>query len=806
MKNIREELKNNRLYFDGGTGTVLQAMGLEPGTPPEQWNLTQPEKITQLHRAYVEAGSRILKTNTFGVNGDKYPNYAEYITAAIACAKAATEDREDVFIAFDMGPTGKLLKPLGDLDFEDAVTLFANNVKVAAELGVDCILIETMNDSYETKAAVLAAKENSDLPVFVTNAYDESGKLMTGADPATMIAMLEGMGVDALGMNCSFGPDRMLELLGEFTERATVPLIVNPNAGLPEVVDGKTVFNISAPEFGSYMEQMAKQGACVLGGCCGTTPEYIKETVARTRELPYVLPEKKEITAVTSYTHAVVVAEAPILIGERINPTGKPRLKEALRSGNYNYILREGQKQADAGAHILDVNVGLPEIEEEPVMKQAVQALQAVTDLPLQLDSSDAKVLGTAMRIYNGKALINSVNGEAESMDAVFPLVQKYGGTVIALTMDKGGIPETAEGRVAIAKRIIARAAEFGIGKKDIIVDPLCLTVSSDTGSALVTLEAVRQLKALGIKTSLGVSNISFGLPKREKINAVFFADALEQGLNCAIMNPFAQGMMDVYYAHCALHGLDAACLNYIGYADSQDAEPVKTTVPEEKDGLKKAVVSGMREDAVQAAKALLEQKDPIAVIDEEIIPALNEVGVAFEEKRAYLPQLLMSAEAASAAFEEIKRRIPAGAADTGKAVVLATVKGDIHDIGKNIVRVLLESYGFHVYDLGKDVEPEAVCACVKETGCKLVGLSALMTTTVPAMETTIRMLHEMDEEIQVMVGGAVLNPEYAEMIHADSYSPDAMGSVWFTKQYYEGVSVNKNRVNVDKSTQSKVK
>lgn len=806
MKNIREELKNNRLYFDGGTGTVLQAMGLEPGTPPEQWNLTQPEKITQLHRAYVEAGSRILKTNTFGVNGDKYPNYAEYITAAIACAKAATEDREDVFIAFDMGPTGKLLKPLGDLDFEDAVTLFANNVKVAAELGVDCILIETMNDSYETKAAVLAAKENSDLPVFVTNAYDESGKLMTGADPATMIAMLEGMGVDALGMNCSFGPDRMLELLGEFTERASVPLIVNPNAGLPEVVDGKTVFNISAPEFGSYMEQMAKQGACVLGGCCGTTPEYIKETVARTRELPYVLPEKKEITAVTSYTHAVVVAEAPILIGERINPTGKPRLKEALRSGNYNYILREGQKQADAGAHILDVNVGLPEIEEEPVMKQAVQALQAVTDLPLQLDSSDAKVLGTAMRIYNGKALINSVNGEAESMDAVFPLVQKYGGTVIALTMDKGGIPETAEGRVAIAKRIIARAAEFGIGKKDIIVDPLCLTVSSDTGSALVTLEAVRQLKALGIKTSLGVSNISFGLPKREKINAVFFADALEQGLNCAIMNPFAQGMMDVYYAHCALHGLDAACLNYIGYADSQDAEPVKTTVPEEKDGLKKAVVSGMREDAVQAAKALLEQKDPIAVIDEEIIPALNEVGVAFEEKRAYLPQLLMSAEAASAAFEEIKRRIPAGAADTGKAVVLATVKGDIHDIGKNIVRVLLESYGFHVYDLGKDVEPEAVCACVKETGCKLVGLSALMTTTVPAMETTIRMLHEMDEEIQVMVGGAVLNPEYAEMIHADSYSPDAMGSVWFTKQYYEGVSVNKNRVNVDKSTQSKVK
>ena len=787
MKNIREEIKTGRLYFDGGTGTVLQEMGLEAGTPPEVWNLSHPEKITALHRAYVEAGSRILKTNTFGVNKEKYENFDTYIQAAVACAKAAADGREDVYIAFDMGPTGRLLKPLGDLEFEDAVQLYAENVKVAAKLGVDCILIETMNDCYETKAAVLAAKENSDLPIFVTNAYDESGKLMTGASPAAMIAMLEGMGVDALGMNCSFGPDQMLPLVKEFLAKASVPVIVNPNAGLPEVENGKTVFNIGPDAFADYMAEMARQGACILGGCCGTTPEHIRKTVEKTQAIPYTLPEEKQQTVVSSYTHAVEVEDAPILIGERINPTGKPRLKEALREGNYGYILREGQRQAEAGVHILDVNVGLPEIEEEAVMKQAVISLQTVTDLPLQLDSSDAKVLESAMRVYNGKALINSVNGEASSMQAIFPLVKQYGGAVIALTMDKEGIPETAEGRVAIALRIIETAETFGIQKKDIIVDPLCLTISSDSNSAKVTLETVRLLKELGIKTSLGVSNISFGLPKREKINTTFFAEALKDGLNCAIMNPFSQGMMDVYYAHCALCGIDDACLNYIRYADAQETQPSAPAIGEAIT-LKKAIISGMREDAVRAAIALLKEKTPIAVIDEDVIPALNEIGVAFEEKRAYLPQLLMSAEAASAAFEEIKRKLPTMESDDKQAVVLATVKGDIHDIGKNIVKVLLESYGFHVYDLGKDVSPDALCDCVQKTGCKLVGLSALMTTTVPAMEESIQRLHAMDASVRVMVGGAVLNQEYADMIHADFYTPDAMGAVRYTKQFYDNI------------------
>ncbi len=783
---IQEAIQKKRLYFDGGTGTVLQSMGLPAGTPPEVWNLTCPEKITALHQAYLDAGSNIIKTNTFGVNRDKYPDFADYIEAAVSCAKAAAKGREDVYIAFDMGPSGRLLKPLGDLAFEDAVALFAENVKAAAALGVDCILIETMNDCYETKAAVLAAKENCTLPVFVTNAYDESGKLMTGADPAAMIAMLEGLGVDALGMNCSFGPDKMLKLLDEFITRTSLPIIVNPNAGLPKVVDGKTVFDISPTAFAMFMEEMAKSGACILGGCCGTTPEYIKETVAKTYHISYQLPKKQELTVVSSYTHAVTVAEEPILIGERINPTGKKRLKEALRNSDDTYLLKEGQRQAEAGVKILDVNVGLPEIDERAVMERVIPALQAVTDLPLQIDSSDAKVLESAMRIYNGKPLINSVDGKAESMDAVFPLIAKYGGAVIALTMDETGIPETAEGRVAIAQKIIKRAAEFGIEKKDIIVDPLCLTVSSDSQSAKVTLEAVRCLKELGIKTSLGVSNISFGLPEREKMNAVFFAQALSQGLSCAIMNPFSQRMMDVYYSHRALSGLDTGCLDYINYADSQKEIPAAAPLKTEKDGLKAAVIAGISQEAEVLATELLKTEAPLAIIDDQIIPALNEMGRAFEEKRAYLPQLLMSAEAATAAFEKIKEQLPTAAVNQEKAVILATVKGDIHDIGKNIVKVLLESYGFFVYDLGKDVEPEAVCDKVKETGCKLVGLSALMTTTVPAMEETVARLHAEDSSCCVMVGGAVLNQEYADMIHADSYSADAMGAVRFVKEFYK--------------------
>lgn len=782
--NLKELIYNKRLYFDGGTGTVLQSMGLQPQETPEIWNLTHPEKIIALHTAYLDAGCDIINANTFGINRDKYENYDELIHAAIDCAKTAIGTRTDKWIALDIGPSGRLLEPLGDFPFEEAVSLFKANIELAVKYGADCILIETMNDSYETKAAVLAAKEVCDLPIFVTNAYDESGKLMTGASPEAMVTLLEGLGVDAIGMNCSFGPDKMLELIDHFTACMSVPLIIAPNAGLPQVIDGKTCYNIDAPQFADYMEALTTKGACLLGGCCGTTPEYLRATIEKTQSLPYIVPEPKSLTCISSYSHAVVLSDQPLLIGERINPTGKSKLKEALRNGNMSYILGEGLRQAEKGVHILDVNVGLPEIDEVAMMKEAVTSLQAVTPLPLQLDSTNPEVLKQAMRVYNGKPLINSVNGEQESMDAIFPLVQKYGGAVIVLTMDKSGIPDTAKERVDLALSVMEYAKKYGIEKKDLIIDPLCLTVSSNSDSALVTLEAVRQLKELGFHTSLGVSNISFGLPKRDKINSAFFTNALEKGLSCAIMNPFSESMMDAYYAHRALHNLDTACQDYIRYADAAPTTakaPASTEAP----SLAQAILHGLKEDAVQCVLESLKKKQPLDIINEEIIPALNQIGRDFEEKRAYLPQLLMSAESASKAFEELKRFLPSASTSTKQAMILATVKGDIHDIGKNIVKVLLESYGFHVYDLGRDVEPQTICDCVLETGCTLVGLSALMTTTVPAMEETISMLHKLDFPVTVIVGGAVLTEEYAQMIHADAYGADAMDTVRFTERFY---------------------
>ncbi len=787
MNNLRQLINQKRLYLDGGTGTVLQSMGLPNGTPPEMWNLQNPEAVVSLHKSYFESGSNIVATNTFGVNCKKYENYKELISAAVKCAKKARDGFDgDRFIALDIGPTGRLLKPLGDMDFEEAVDIFSATVKEGVKCGVDLILIETMNDSLETKAAVIAAKENSDLPIFVTNVYDESGKLMTGASPEAMIAMLEGLGVDAIGMNCSLGPDKMLPIVERFSAFSEAPIIVKPNAGLPVVKDGKTVFDKTAEEFSDICKTLAEKGATILGGCCGTTPEYIKLLVEKTRDLPVNLPERKNITVVSSFTHAVVIGEKPILIGERINPTGKAKLKEALRNSDMGYILSEAVKQEEKKVDILDVNVGLPEIDEAYMMKKAVEEIQAVTDLPLQIDSSNPKVLEEAMRIYNGKPLINSVNGTEESMNAVFPLVEKYGGTLIALTLDESGIPKTAEERLAVAEKIAERAKSYGIEKKDIIVDPLALTVSSDKDSARVTLEAIKLLRQNGFYTSLGVSNISFGLPSRETINSAFFTMALENGLNCAIMNPFSKGMMDSYYAFCALNGLDDSFENYIGYVQSAESAAVQTTAPETKENdLTAAIIKGLRENARDFAKKLLETENPLDIIDSRIIPALNTVGEGFEKGKIFLPQLLMSAESASLAFEEIKAKMPKGESDTSKGVVLATVKGDIHDIGKNIVKVLLESYGFVVYDLGRDVSPEAILEEADKRNCNLVGLSALMTTTVPAMEQTIKLLHQKRPATKIMVGGAVLNEEYAEMIKADFYGKDAMESVKIAQHFY---------------------
>ena len=778
---IREKIKSGRLFFDGGFGTMLQAKGLKNGEPPELWNLSHPQEVTQVHKSYLDAGSDIITTNTFGVNPNKYQNYRELIAAAVGCAKAAVGDR-DKYIAFDVGPTGRLMKPLGDLGFEDAVALFSAGIKEAAKLGVDLIIIETMNDCLETKAAVIAAKESSSLPVFVTNAYDLSGKLMTGAEPEAMIAMLEGLGVDALGMNCSFGPDVMLGIIDKFKSRSSTPLIANPNAGLPCIRNGKTEYDISSDEFASYMRRLAEKGVTILGGCCGTTPEYIKKTVEAVKRVPFELPEKKRLTVVSSGIRAVMVGGEPVLIGERINPTGKPRLKEALRTGNMSYILGEAVSQTEAGAHILDINVGLPDIDEPKMLKSVTEAVQSVTELPLQLDSASPEALEAAMRIYAGKPLINSVDAEKEKMSAVFPLIKKYGGAVIALTMDERGIPSTAEGRAELAQKIIAAASEYGISEQDIIFDPLALAVSSDQSSALTTLRAVELISKLGLKTSLGVSNISFGLPKREKINTSFFTSALEKGLSCAIMNPKSEAMMDAYYSYRALHGMDAACMDYISHASDEVAS--ETAAPEIVT-LQRAIVKGLKSKAGELAHELLKSIPPLEVVNLHIIPALNEIGEQFEQHKAYLPQLLMSADAATAAFAQVKAAIPAGQEEKGKAVILATVKGDIHEIGKNIVRVMLESYGFKVYDLGKDVDPQAVLDCVKSTSCKLVGLSALMTTTVPSMERTIKLLHSYDSSIKIVAGGAVLTQEYADMIHADFYAKDAMDTVRYAQEYY---------------------
>ena len=801
---ILERLRKERIYMDGGTGTMLQAAGLPGGKAPEDWNLENPSEITKLHRSYLEAGCTVISSNTFGVNSLKYDNYEELIRAAFACAREALKDYPDRYVAYDVGPTGKLLEPLGDLGFEDAVSIYKDGMRVAADCGADCILIETMNDSYETKAAVLAAKETCDLPVFVTNVYDGSGKLMTGANPPAMIAMLEGLHCDAIGMNCSLGPDQMAKLVPIFAEYASVPIIVTPNAGLPRVENGRTVYDVDPEEFARHMVTIANAGATILGGCCGTTPEYMRQVIAATKDLPYALPEPKNRTLISSYTHAVELKRGPVLIGERINPTGKKRLKEALRTKNLNYILQEGLRQVEENVPVLDVNVGLPEINEPEMMEAVVKELQAVTDAVLQIDTTDPEAMERALRHYNGKALVNSVNGTQKSQEAILPLIQKYGGAFIALTIGEDGIPETAEDRVAVAEQIAEAAASYGIPKKEIIVDPLAMTISSSPEGAMTTLSAIEQLKALGYGTSLGVSNISFGLPTRDRINAAFFAMALERGLDCAIMNPFSAPMMDTYYAYCALHGQDENCMRYIEYASAHpittgaaapasagatSAAPAGDSGASAETPLQRAVRTGLKSSASDLAKELLAQgAEPLSVINDHIVPALNDIGKAFEEKKAFLPQLLMSAEAATAAFEQVKAAIPAGdaAASASRPFIIATVQGDIHDIGKNIVRVLLESFGFLVYDLGRDVPPEVVVEKAKETGCRLVGLSALMTTTVPAMEETIRQLHEQLPEVRIVVGGAVLTQSYADMIHADKYCKDAMDTVRFAEEFYK--------------------
>ena len=784
---IREEIGKRILFFDGGMGTLLQEQGLQAGELPETWNLKNPEPIIQIHKAYLAAGADIILANTFGANRFKYGEDLEKIvTAGVANAKkAVAESGKKAYVALDIGSTGKLLKPMGTLDFEEAVGVFAEIIRVGEKAGADLILIETMSDTYELKAAVLAAKENSTLPIMATVIFDESKKMLTGASPQVVVSLLEGLGVDALGINCGLGPKQMKEIVKELLKYASIPVIVNPNAGLPRSENGKTVFDVGAEEFAQDMEEIVTMGAWFAGGCCGTTPAHIQAMVEKCKEITPVPITPKNYTFVTSYSTAVELGGRPVIIGERINPTGKSKFKQALRDNNIDYILEEGVKQEDSGAHILDVNVGLPEIDEAAMMETIVYELQSIMPIPLQIDTTNMEAMERALRIYNGKPMINSVNGKAEIMEQVFPLVKKYGGVVVGLALDEDGIPDTTEGRLAIAEKIYQTGEKYGISRKDIVIDALVMTMSTNNESAKITLDTVKEITARGGKTVLGVSNISFGLPQRELINAAFFTMAMNNGLSAGIINPNAKAMRQAYDTFCVLGGYDAQCMNYIENYAVTDALNAAAKPAASKLNLTDSIIKGLKDQAYRATEEELKTKEPMEIINRELVPALDVVGQGFEKGTMFLPQLLMSAEAAKAGFEAIRQYVQShGEAQEKKAtIVIATVKGDIHDIGKNIVKVLLENYGYEVIDLGKDVPPEKIVETVVDKHAPLVGLSALMTTTVVNMEESIKELHKEAPWCKIMVGGAVLTQEYADMIGADFYGKDAMQSVYYAER-----------------------
>ena len=800
---LRERLGKEWLFCDGGTGTILQEKGLKGGELPETWNLTRPDDIKSVARAYFDAGCNIVNTNTFGANSFKYSNVTEVVTAAVKLCQEARHEAgrdDDAYVAIDIGPTGKLLAPMGDLPFNEAVKVFSETIKAGAEAGGDLVLIETMSDSYEAKAAVIAAHETCDLPVIVTTVYDESGKLLTGGSVEGTVAMLEGLKVDAIGVNCGFGPDKMIPIVRRLTACCSLPVVVNPNAGLPRTEGNKTVFDVGPEEFSTIMKDIAAMGVHVMGGCCGTTPAHMKALIKEVSPLPFRIPEKKHGTYVTSFSECVEIGPKPVIIGERINPTGKKRFKQALRENDTDYILTEGLKQEEAGAHILDVNVGLPEIDEPAMMENIVYKLQSVTTLPLQLDSTDTEALERGMRIYNGKPMINSVNGKRETIEAVMPLVAKYGGVLVGLPLDEDGIPETSDGRIKVAKKIYEAADEYGIPRDDIVIDGLAMTISSDSSSAITTLDTVRRIRdEFGGHSILGVSNISFGLPARELINSHFLTMAMQNGLSCAIINPNNDHMMASYRAFCALMDKDPQCLGFInayaeyksdgtfgGASSGAAAGNAASSSGGAKLSLSEAIERGVTGRAAEAMQeGIAEGHEPLELINAELIPALDKVGKGFEKGTVFLPQLLMSADAAKAAFEVVKKAMEGKPRQVKGKVILATVKGDIHDIGKNIVKFMLENYGYDVIDLGKDVPPETIVEAAIKDDVKVVGLSALMTTTVVSMEETIKLLRVKKPDTKVVVGGAVMTQEYADQIGADAYSKDAMQTVRYCDEVF---------------------
>ena len=766
---------------------MVQAAGLPPGKDPTDWNVENQVAVAGVHRAYAEAGADIVLANTFGANRLKYHgaySLDELISSAISLAKSS-----GARVALDIGPTGRLLKPAGDLDFGAAYDAFAEMVRLGVAAGADLVFVETMGDTRELKAAVLAAKLNSSLPVYASVALDESGKLLTGASVECVATLLESLGVDAYGFNCGLGPDKMLPFVERLAKVSTKPIIVKANAGMPKIVDGKTVFTVGPDEFASYAAKLVEAGASIVGGCCGTTPAHIKAVASLCAgglgKAQALAPQPR--TVVSSGTTVVELkSHGGLIVGERINPTGKKLLKEAYLRGDTAYVLREAVKQTDAGAEILDVNCGVPGIDEAATLERTVETVQSVVTCPVQIDTADPVALERALKCVNGKPLVNSVNGKRESMDAVFPLVRKYGGALVALCLDESGIPDSSDGRIAIARRILEEGAKYGFKKEDFAFDALTLAVSADPKAAIVTIETVRRLtEELGVNTILGVSNVSFGLPNRPALNNAMYTLCVRAGLSAAIANPALIRKSDDEAAFDVLLGRDKNCERWIAANVENAASKSVAAAPQAgaAEALGAAIRRGLRDDAAKSAGEMLAGgASPMEVIEKGIVPALEQIGVAFEKGTAFLPQLLMAADAAGDAFAVVRKSLGSssrgGSGDGARPIVIATVKGDIHDIGKNIVRALLENYGFDVIDLGRDVAPETIVERARATNAGMVGLSALMTTTVGAMAETIRELKAAGLDAKTFVGGAVVTQEYADSIGADFYAKDAMQSV----------------------------
>ena len=787
-----DKLKERFLFFDGAMGTMLQMSGLKAGEIPESYNIEKPDIIYNIHKKYLESGSDIITTNTFGANRYKLKDtkfsVKEIIQSGVNIAKKSIGDKKDKYVALDIGPIGTLLAPIGTLSFEEAYEIFKEQIIAGVEAGADLILIETMSDLYEVKAAILAAKENSNLPIFCTMTFQDDIRTFTGTDVITMVSVVQGLGADVLGVNCSRGPKELQTIVEKILKYSQIPVMVQANAGLPKIIDGEVCFDTPIVEYSKEIQIMAKKGVAIFGGCCGTTPEYIKDIISQLKHLNPNIPNVKRLTCASSASQTVILGEEVKIIGERINPTGKKKLKEALKENNIDYIIKEAIIQKETGADILDINVGLPEINEKDMMIKVISEIQSIISLPLQIDSMNEEVIESAVRLYNGKPIINSVNGKKSSMEKIFPIVKKYGALVIGLTLDEEGIPKTAEKRLEIATKIIKNAKEYGIPEENILIDPLVLTASAEQPAVLETLRAIPLIKEnFNVRIVLGTSNVSFGLPNRKILNTTYLAMALSFGLDAPITDSTNEALMDTIRSFKVLSNQDKDCKDYVRiYSEIKEVKTEQKVSSSSMD-LSEIIIKGLKDEASKETEVLLDKYEPLEIVNKFMIPSLDIVGKKYETQEIFLPQLIRSAETAKKAFEAISDRlIKDGIEKLSKGkILLATVEGDIHDIGKNIVKLILENYGFDIIDLGKDVSVESIVNTAKKENIKLVGLSALMTTTVKSMEDTIKALKKENIDAQIVVGGAVLNPEYAEIIGADFYAKDAREAVDIARKIF---------------------